>query len=67
MSARAEDTVTVTTNYYAIAGLTAWELRAAMAKARPWKESDGRDGRRNGTSSGVSNCGKVRTVAASVL
>jgi predicted secreted Zn-dependent protease len=41
---RAEDNVTVTTNYYTGSGATARELRASLAQARPWKDSDTRDG-----------------------
>ncbi len=33
----AQDTITAKTNYYAIVGKTAWELRASLDGARPWK------------------------------
>jgi predicted secreted Zn-dependent protease len=41
---RAADTVIVTTNYYAGSGTTARALRASLIQARPWKDSDNRDG-----------------------
>src|SRR5512139_2853520 len=41
--AAARDTLTIRTNYYAVSGATAAELRASMNSLRPWKSNGGMD------------------------